>query len=332
MVADQEHAPTPPDAAPPDPEGAPPPRSSGRTLVIQFFLLPALIVAACIGVFVLFGALVQERRTPREVLAEIRSGREDQRWHAAFELSKMLDDAESVRRDGGFGAELMRAFEAERDASDPRVRRFLALSLGKLGDPKPADLLARSLDDRDSDTRLYVLLALGAIGGARHARAVLPQLGSDDPGMRKAAAYVLGNLGNRSAAAALRAALHDPVLEVRWNSALALLRLKDRAGLGLGLRMLKRDYVSRAPGITANQVEQTLAAAAATLGGFGASQARPGLQELRDRDPSPAVREAAHKALERLAPAGESTVSAARRTRRRPGSARWPARPADFLT
>ena len=277
--------------------GDPPLRSPGRTLLIQFFLLPAMIVGACVGVFLLFGALVQEQRTPRQVLAEIRSGRADQRWHAAFELSKLLDDPASVRRDAGFAAELMRAFEAERADRDPRVRRFLALSLGKLGDPAPADLLARSLDDEDLDTRLYVLLALGAVGNSTHAAAILPQLRSSDPGMRKAAAYVLGNLGASTANGALHEALQDPVLEVRWNAALALLRLRDRAGIGLGLQLLKREYVSRAQGITPEQVDAALLTACAAVGEFGDPAARPDLERLRNQDPNPAVRQAAIQAL-----------------------------------
>jgi hypothetical protein len=262
-----------------------------------------VIVAACVGVFLLFGALVHEQRTPSQVLEEVRSGRPERRWPAAFELSKLLDDPAAVRSDPRLVGELMRAFEAERHQDDPRVRRFLALSLGKLKDPAPADLLARSLDERDSDTRLYALLSLGVIGNASHASAVVPLLGSDDPGLRKAAAFVLGSLGGAAATAGLREALGDPALEVRWNAALALVRLHDPAGFVPTLKMLERRYVSGAPGITPGQIEAALLAAIGALEELRDPGARPALEKLGRGDPNPAVRQAALRALSRLPPA-----------------------------
>ena len=57
----------------------------------------------------------------------------------------------------------MKAFEGA-EADDPRVRRYLTLVLGRLGDPQAVPLLEGALADKDADTRLYAIWALGAVG------------------------------------------------------------------------------------------------------------------------------------------------------------------------
>ena len=60
-------------------------------LIAQFFLFPLIIIAICVGIFLLFGYLTYEQKTPQEYLSEVRTGSElCCRWQSAYELSNMI--------------------------------------------------------------------------------------------------------------------------------------------------------------------------------------------------------------------------------------------------
>src|SRR5712671_604705 len=65
-------------------------RKPTSLLVAQFFLFPLIIIAICVGIFLLFGYLTFEQRSPREYLKSIQNGSESQRWQAAYELSNQV--------------------------------------------------------------------------------------------------------------------------------------------------------------------------------------------------------------------------------------------------
>src|SRR5215470_16622158 len=59
-------------------------------LIAQFFLFPLIIIAICIGIFLLFGYLTYEQKTPGDYLRDVQTGSGTQRWQAAYELSNMI--------------------------------------------------------------------------------------------------------------------------------------------------------------------------------------------------------------------------------------------------
>jgi PBS lyase HEAT-like repeat-containing protein len=117
------------------------PRQTVPFLVLQFFLFPLGIVAVCVAVFVIFGLIAGENRTARDYLAEIRSGSANRRWQAAFELSKVLQSGrDPALADPRLAAEALTLFQ-ESTKDDPKVRRYLALALGRLGDKRAVPAL-----------------------------------------------------------------------------------------------------------------------------------------------------------------------------------------------
>ena len=71
-----------------------------------------------------------------------------------------------VRADRTLGPALVKAFEDAKD-DDPRVRRYIALALGRLDPPLPPQAVAdlsTSLDDPDSEARISTIWALGSSG------------------------------------------------------------------------------------------------------------------------------------------------------------------------
>ena len=211
--------------SPPAPEGEglpeAPVRQSTPFLVLQFFIFPLSIVAVCVTVFVIFGLIASEGKGPRQYLDEVRTGSANRRWQAAFELTKVLQARKDpALKDPRFVEEAVRTF-SESAGDDPRVRRYLALALGRLGDRRAVPALLQAAKDSaangphsDPETQVYSVWALGAIGDPQAEPALAALAGSEDPGVRKAAVHALGSLPGEASRAALTGALADGVEDV----------------------------------------------------------------------------------------------------------------------
>jgi HEAT repeat protein len=285
------------------PEGTSEPAPERQTtpfLVLQFFIFPMAIVAVCVAVFVIFGMIAAEGKGARDYLAEVRTGSANRRWQAAFELSKVLQARkDKALQDPAFAAELARLFE-QSSGDDPRVRRYLALALGRLGSARAVPALlqaAKGEGPADSETQIYAVWALGAI----HDPSALPGLvelaRAEDPGVRKAAVHALGSFPGDTSGDAVAAALSDPVEDVRWNAALALARRRDPRAAPVLLLMMDRAHLTTIADLTPEQREDAIEQAAAAAGSVDDPALRQALEGLRDGDPSPKVKEAARRAL-----------------------------------
>ncbi len=275
---------------------------SRRSSPLILFAVAAAVL--CAVVYVIFGLITREGRTSTDLLNEIRMGHGGA-WQAAFELSRLLPTENPGLRGERFAPDLVAVFERSR-TEDPRLRRYLALSLGELGDPRAVDSLTAALADPDPDARLYAVWALGAIGDRRAASPLIPLLESEDPGVRKVAAYALGAMAAGEAAAPLRGLLSDPVEDVAWNAALALARLGDGTGLPLLTRMLDRRYLDgvkqadssgRAIPLSEKLKEEAMINAMRSIARLGDRTRLPALRTMRDTDPSLRVRQAAMEAI-----------------------------------
>src|SRR5947207_1360830 len=194
------------------------PLVAAPALAVQFFLIPLAVVAIAVGVYVGFRALLTDDRGPQEYLAEIQNGGSTRRWPAAYELSRLMADPK-VRADKTLAPALVKAFEASGD--DARVRRYLALAIGRLDPPLPPDAVAdltHALQDPDSETRISVIWALGSSGDPAVVGRLVPLFSApdSDAGIRKMIVYALGALPGDAQLDTLRTALQDPVADVRW--------------------------------------------------------------------------------------------------------------------
>src|SRR3989441_12851401 len=163
-------------------------------LIAQFFLFPLIIIAICIGIFLLFGYLTYEQKTAQEYLNDVRTGSElCCRWQSAYELSNIISSQKEKLRSGDFVNELVKVYQTLR-TEDPRVRRYLALTMGHLGDPRAIPALVEGLSDSDIDNQIYNMWALGSIGDSAPVPDIAKKLEAPDPAVRRTAAYVLGAL------------------------------------------------------------------------------------------------------------------------------------------
>src|ERR1051326_9105074 len=94
----------------------------------------------------------------------------------------------AVRADRALAPALIKAYESARSDDDPRVRRYLALAIGRLDAPLPeraiADLTA-ALDDPDSEARITAIWALGSSGDMSVVPRLQPLYAAQDAGIRK---------------------------------------------------------------------------------------------------------------------------------------------------
>jgi HEAT repeat protein len=220
------------------------PLVAAPALAVQFFLIPLAVVGVTVMVYVGFRSLLTDTHTAQEYLTEIRTGGSSRRWPAAYELSRMMADPK-VRADRTLGPALVQAFEASK-GDDPRVRRYIALALGRLDPPLPPQAVAdlsTSLDDPDSEARISTIWALGSSGDPSVVPKLQPLYASNDPGIRKIVVYALGALPGDAQLTTLRGALEDDAPDVRWNAAIALSRHGNHEGVPVLRQMLDRGYV-----------------------------------------------------------------------------------------
>src|SRR5438445_3882788 len=280
-----------------------PPRQTTPFLVLQFFIFPLAIVAVCVTVFVVFGLIASGGKGRRQYLDEVRTGSANRRWQAAFELTKVLQaHRDPALKDPRFVEEAVRTFQ-ESAADDPRVRRYLALALGRLGDKRAVPALMEAADSRgdtpaDPDTQVYAVWALGAIGDPEAIPTLVKLAGSEDAGLRKAAVHALGSFPDDAARAALLTAVNDPVEDVRWNAAVALARRRDPAAAPVLLQMMDRRHLATIADLTAEQREEAVLQAVQAAGVVPDPALRSALEGLRDSDPSMKVRGTARAALD----------------------------------
>ena len=281
-------------------------------LVAQFFLFPLIIIAFGLGVFVLFGVVAYDQKSPDAYLAQIRNGRGasvfDRRlWQAAAELTNVIAVQADELRNSPFADELLDVYIALGPAAieDPaelagamQLRRFLAMSLGHLGNPEAVSALTEGLGDPDPETQIWTLWSLGEIADPASAPAVAKRIDSNDEGVRKMAVYVLGVLNNPTVVGDLQIALTDSSIDVRWNAAMSLAQLGDAAGSEMLMRLTDRDYLAGFDLMSDEDRENVITNAVHCLGLLQLEGARNQLAILSKDDPSLKVRDAALAALE----------------------------------
>jgi HEAT repeat protein len=284
------------------------PLSAAPALAVQFFLIPLAVVGITILVYLGFRTMLADERSAQDYLAEIRYGGANRRWPAAYELSRLMADPEVRARQTELAPALIDAFEASK-GDDPRVRRYLALTLGRLDRPMPpraADALVTALDDPDSETRISAIWALGSAGDAAVVPAVQRMYASDDAGVRKMTVFALGALPGDVQIATLRTALTDPVADVQWNAAVALARQGHRDGVPVLRRMLDRTYVETTVQIPARPDADVDPVADVIISGLRAAASlrdvslRDSVRAVSQGDRSLRVRQAALDALKAI--------------------------------
>lgn len=179
-MSSEDSSPSAPEPGPPGaPEELPPVTPPSAGFIIQLFLIPALIVAAVIGVWGLFGQLAGSEVNLDQLVAELGNNNEHRRWRAAHSLYVLLQndrqtdpdapDRLSARRDLAEGLTGLLNDSLESPSTDDtkvlNQQVFLARTMGSLeADDLVLPALANALSaDQDIDVRKSAMMSLALI-------------------------------------------------------------------------------------------------------------------------------------------------------------------------
>jgi HEAT repeat protein len=222
--------------------------------LVQLFLVPGLIVAIIVCVWLAFHWLAHLGNDPQAYVRTLQRDNEG-RWQAALNLANDLrgPGGATLKQDESLARELGRILAEEAKSGrtgeqSETLRAYLCRALGEFAVPAAAaPLVERIADAGDPQTARAAVEALAvlatnlaaagrSLSDAREVgTAVVNASRSDDVALRSAAAFTLGVLGGEAATERLLTLAGDTVDDIRFNAALGLARQgRGEAYEGLG--------------------------------------------------------------------------------------------------
>lgn len=233
------------------------PPSAG--FILQLFVVPAVIVAIIVAIWLMFNWLAHMGDNP-ETYVRALSRENAARWQAAVNLANALRRPGSkFKSDSHLAAQLSQVLEGELadakaagDEADIRARVYLCRALGEfeIADGLPVLLTAArtqrteaEIPVRSSAIEAIALLASGPAGpkvrGNPAVAATLIDCSREaDAALRSRCAFALGVLGGESSLPRLEQMLADPIADVRYNAATGLARHGDALAIDVLTEML----------------------------------------------------------------------------------------------
>lgn len=244
----------------------PPVEPPSAGFLVQLFLVPGIIVAIIVGVWLTFHWLAHLGNDPQAYLRTLRRDNEG-RWQAALNFANDLrgPGGAALKADAELATEVGSVLDDEvakgrTSEQSQRLKLYLCRALGEFAVPEAVPpLVARVADLNDLETSRAAVEALAvlttnlaaagqqAAEPERVAAVVVEASRSDDQRLRGSAAFTLGIIGGDVAATRLMQMQSDASDDVRYNAATALARLgRDEAYETLA-EMLALDDVDAGP-------------------------------------------------------------------------------------
>lgn len=249
------------------PRDLPPVEPPSAGLIVQLFLVPALIVAVIVGVYALFGKLASTEQDWRQLAVDVRSENPYIRWRGALGLAQMLDadnarntDKEPLRENTQIAealADLYRKLITVPNPDEDELKEieFLSKALGRMAVPQTIlPVLSEGIDPaRDRGVRKHSLIGLAMLAGTMHQQQkplqspeveqkLIEISQESDLLFRHEAAYLLGLFPSQQTTLRLEALLEGGDDMTRLNAAIAFARNGSLQGLPI-LRDTVRDAI-----------------------------------------------------------------------------------------
>jgi HEAT repeat protein len=225
--------------------------------IVQLFLLPALIVAVVVAIWLGFGKIASNERSVEEYIAGLRSQNARWRWTTAHELAVLLQTNKKLSSDPRLASELARLWEESHQRArsgerlsqeEMRYRGYLVRALGQLDNPVIVEPLRRAaVEDPEPEVRAAAVWELAEVVDRwrdegvdpRLVKALLESSRDPEPQVRRVGAYALGVAGTEPCLQRLAQLLHDQDREVRYNAATGLARHGNLDGTAILEEMLQ---------------------------------------------------------------------------------------------
>lgn len=246
------------------PEELPPVEPPSASFIMQLFLVPAIIVAAVIGIWALFGQLSASEQDWRQLVTELRANNEHRRWRGASGLAQMLradfelgEDGQNLAANQQIATELTGLLDellSDPTRSEEQIRQqsFVVTTLGWLDvhDTTLPVLIKAAQPDQELIIRADALRALSIVASRANEsgepidRADLIDCVSEasrdnETLIRQVSAFVMGFLSGEEIDQRLRVLLEDGDSATRLNAAIALARRQNSEGTEVFLATLE---------------------------------------------------------------------------------------------
>lgn len=229
----------------------PPVEPPSAGFLVQLFLVPAVIVAIIVGIWLGFHWIAHLGQDPQAYVKTLRRDNEG-RWQAALNLANELrgPGGGALKADAGLATELGRILTDETKSGrtgeqSQMLRLYLCRALGEFSIPEALPALVEQIGVEQPQVSRAAVEAVAVLAanlaeagksppGADAVDAVLAASRSTDAPLRSAAAFTLGVVAGKDAGTAvdrLGVLLGDASDDVRYNAALGLARLGDRRSI-----------------------------------------------------------------------------------------------------
>ena len=269
------------------------------TLFYSFFLIPFMIAIFGAIFFLLFRFITYETNDASELLNQVKIGSATKRWQSAYELSKVLNNPETIPVDVSFKNQMISAYDHSIN-DDPLVRAYLAIAMGATGDQFYAEELVNGLEDESRESRLAAIQAVGMVRSELAVVQLIEVLdNSDYQDERLAATMSLGFIGDSRAIPKLNELLEDDEPNIRWDSAIALAKMGEESSIPIIENLMDREYLMTFPELDFKEINKVIMTAIETSSLVLDNRFEPRLVELARSDESLTVRDAAIKTLKK---------------------------------
>jgi HEAT repeat protein len=243
-------------------DALPPVEPPSAGFLVQLFVIPGVIVAIIVVVWLLFHWLAHMGNDPRVYISKLR-GNAETRWQAASNLAGSMqgEAGKEIKGDAKVAADLAAILEEEitagsMDEKPLNMRMYLCFALGEFHVPTPLPTLIKAAstqrDDREINVRRAAVYGLAVLISnlkdtslaAKYPELVPTLLAaskSDNDNLRTEAAFALCQVDDPAATERLKGMLDDPHADARFNAAGFFARHGDDVALPVIMEMLDPD-------------------------------------------------------------------------------------------
>ena len=266
-------------------------------LFYSFFLIPLMITIFGFLFFFLFEILTYENQDPQHLLNNIKSGSLTKRWQSAYELSNLMKDVERIPTDDLFISQMISMYEKS-IYDDSRVRTYLALAMGQTGNQNFGIVLMDGLNDENLENRIAAIKSLGMIRFSPSAsqlnKIAISHINSQE---RLAAVISIGEIRDISSKSFLISLLEDEEPNIRWDSAISLIKMNDYTGSYILEKLLRRDYYINYSNIDENEINNSMLTILALVSQYPLNVFKDELMFLAEEEKNIKIREFSMKIL-----------------------------------
>ena len=254
------------------PDPLPPVEPPSAKFIVQLLVVPGLIVAAIVGVWLLFGKLASAEQDWQALLADMKSSNEHRRGRGAMGLAQALAADQNRQAEGprlatnpqvaqelsAFLADTLKSSSQEPAVIDQQA--FLTRTLGMLDVSEMVLPVLREAmkETHDREVRKNAVLAVATIAFRATERStpltdagILEELSNvsrdSDALLRSSTAFALGLFQLELADQPLTVLLADADANTRANAAVAFTRLKSLKGVSVLRDVLKSAAALKQP-------------------------------------------------------------------------------------